>query len=250
LQNQVSALQAQISQRTKELASLQGDEDQARHEIDALHQQQAAEQAAFDKLKETESKASNPPPQAAAPAPPLPQLQPQPASATAPPIRNEAETTLSRLRAEQKPITAAMPRNSPAQPGRRLQSPPTAAPPLLPETAPAASAWSDLLNARSLLASGRAAEARQTLMRAQAQSVLRPVTPDQPYATGDNLTAMRIRDAIRKLDSGSTTSALQDIDLAMNSSRDGTPAWPSVPPQPPLSYGYPANPSYYYAPNR
>ena len=99
------------------------------------------------------------------------------------------------------------------------------------------------MNARTLLSSGQVAEARQTLVRAQAQSVLQPVTPDQPYAMGNSATAIRIRDAIRMLDMGNKNSAMQAINMAMTDSPGGVRVWPSYP-RPP-SYGYQTVPSYY-----
>lgn len=244
LQRQAADLQAQIAQRTKQLASLQGNEDQARHELDTLRQQRADEEAALERLKTQEQQASNPP--APAPGPSTAQPQSQPPPSAAPPSRNEVQTTMSRLRAEQKQTAAVTPDSASTRAARTQQSRSAAAPSLLPQTATEVSSWNDLSNARTLLTSGRVAEARQTLIKAQAQSVLQPVTPDQPYAVGNNATALQIRDAIRMLDRGSPNGALQAIDLAMNSSRDVAQAWPSYPPPPPPGYGHPTAPSYYY----
>ena len=88
-----------------------------------------------------------------------------------------------------------------------------------------------LVTARELLASGRAADARQLLMKAQAESTLHPVTPDQPLATGRSAAAIQINDAIRLLDAGKTGSALQAINVAMDSTRDGPGGWPTYPQQ-------------------
>jgi hypothetical protein len=83
------------------------------------------------------------------------------------------------------------------------------------------------------------------LVLAQAQSELRPVTPDQPFATGGSVTATRISDAIRYLDTGKTRYALWAINMAMNSTTSGTRAWPAYPS--PTAYGrsYPPAPPYY-----
>jgi hypothetical protein len=101
-----------------------------------------------------------------------------------------------------------------------------------------------LVTARELLASGRAADARQLLMKAQAESTLHPVTPDQPLATGRSAAAIQINDAIRLLDAGKTGGALQAINVAMDSTRDGPGGWPTYP-QGSGSYGPSAVPPNY-----
>lgn len=73
-----------------------------------------------------------------------------------------------------------------------------------------------LISARELVASGRPAEARQLLMKAQAEAALHPVTPDQPYATGGSSVATQIGAAIQFLDAGNSVRALQAINSAMD----------------------------------
>jgi hypothetical protein len=81
-------------------------------------------------------------------------------------------------------------------------------------------------------------------MKARAESTLRSVTPDQPIATGRSAAAIQIGDAIRLLDAGNTGSALQAINLAMDSTNDGGRDWP-VNPRTTGSYGAPTGvPNY------
>jgi len=106
------------------------------------------------------------------------------------------------------------------------------------------------MNARALLISGRMADARQSLVRAQAQSALQLVTPERPAAEGSNPTTARIGVAISMLDQGSRDGALQAIDMAMHDAAGvEMQPWPNYPPQVPLSYTYRAGPSYNYGGN-
>jgi hypothetical protein len=73
-----------------------------------------------------------------------------------------------------------------------------------------------LMTAREWLASGRTQDARRVLATVQTEMVFTPVTPDQPYAQGENLTATAVGDAIRWLDMGETGRALQSISRAID----------------------------------
>jgi hypothetical protein len=227
LRRQATELQAQIAQRSQELASLDSTKDQTRHELDALHQQRQTEEAAISQLQAQQK-------QMAAVAPHESPPQPQPASQSAPaPSDNPLVQT------------APVPPRVTAQYSRR-QTQPASAPSrhIAPQPAHPQTPQDDLANARELLVSGRAADARQVLMLAQAQSELSPVTPDQPFATGGNVTATRISDAIRYLDTGNTKYALREINMAMDSTTNGTRAWPASPSPTPYGRSYPPGPAY------
>jgi hypothetical protein len=229
LHRQAAELQAQVAQRSRELASLGSSEDQARHDLDALHRQRQTEEAAISQLqaqqKQTAAAASQ-----AAPAP----SQAAPAPSDNPPVQ-----------------TVPVPPRATAQYPRR-QTQPASMPPrhITPQSAQPQTSQDDLANARELLVSGRPADARQLLVLAQAQSELRPVTPDQPSATGGNVTTSRIGEAIRFVDTGNTRYALRAIDMAMDGTTNGTraqSAYPSPPTYPsPTPYGrsYPPGPAY------
>ena len=72
-----------------------------------------------------------------------------------------------------------------------------------------------LMAARQALMGGRSEDARRMLALAQTQMVFQPVTPDQPDATGGNSAATEVGYAIRWLDIGSPTQALQQINVAL-----------------------------------
>lgn len=227
LQRQAVELQAQVAQRSRELASLDSSEDQARHELDALHRQQQTEEAAISQLQAQQK-------QTAAAAPHESPAQPQPAS--------QAEPAPSDNPSVQ---TAPVPPRATAQYSRR-QTQPASLPPrhIAPQSAQPQTPQDDLANARELLVSGRPADARQLLVLAQAQSELRPVTPDQPFATGGNVTTARIGEAIRYLDTGNTRYALRAINMAMDSTTDGTRTWPASPSPTPYGERYQPGPAY------
>ena len=234
LQRQATELQAQIEQRSQELASLGASEEQAHRQLDALHQQRQAAEAAVARLQSQQA-------QSAAVEPSNPVTRSRPEQQTSQPKPTPAPTTamqatLAELRAKER-----MPQRPQPQP-----TPPAPVPPQTASTQPVliVSTRGVLVTARELLASGRAADARQLLMKAQAESTLHPVTPDQPLATGRSTAAIKINDAIRLLDAGNTGSALQAINLAMDSTRDGPGGWPAYP-QEPRSYGYSAAPPNY-----
>jgi hypothetical protein len=227
LQQQVTGLQAQITQRSQELAALRSSEDRARQDLETLRQQLQTEEAAVSRLQTQQRRI-------AAVAPPETIVRPQPtAEPTFAPRDNTAvQTALARLRAGQQSPS------QPAQPASVASQRATTQPVLLP------SPRDDLVTARELLVSGRAADARQLLMKAQAQSALRPVTPDQPLATGGNATATHIGEAIRFPDAGNTGYALQSINLAMDDTIGGTRPLPGCPRQPSPGSGYPVRPGY------
>jgi hypothetical protein len=234
LQRQATELQAQIKQRSQQLASLIASEEQAHHELDALHQKRQADEATVAGLQSQQ-------PQSAAvePSNPTTRSRPEQQSSQAKPApapNTVVQATLAELRAKER--VSQRPQQQPTQPAPVPSQNASTQPVLIVSTRGV------LVTARELLASGRAADARQLLMKAQAESTLRPVTPDQPLATGRSAAAIQINDAIRLLDAGNTGSALQAINLAMDSTRDGPGGWPAYP-QEPRSYGYSAAPPNY-----
>jgi hypothetical protein len=80
---------------------------------------------------------------------------------------------------------------------------------------PAPSAAQQLQTARQWLSAGRPDEARRILAMVQTQMVFQPVTPDQPSANGGNPSATDIGDAIRWLDMGASSQAMQSITRAI-----------------------------------
>ena len=234
LQRQATELQAQIKQRSEDLASLGTSVDQAHRQLDALHQQRQADEAAVARLQSQQVQSA-----AAEPSNPTTRSRPeqqasQPKPAPAPTTAMQA--TLAELRAKER-VT---------QRPQQQTTQPTSVPSQNASTQPVliVSTRGVLVTARELLASGRAADARQLLMKAQAESTLHPVTPDQPLATGRSTAAIQINDAIRLLDAGKTGSALQAINVAMDSTRDGPGGWPTYP-QESGSYGPSAGPPNY-----
>ena len=236
LQRQAADLQAQIKQRSEELASLGTSVDQAHRQLDALHQRRQADEAAVARLQSQQvqsgaAEPSNPTTRSRAE-----QQAPQPKPAPAPAPTTAMQATLAELRAKEH-VTQRPPQQT---------TQPTSVPSQNASTQPVliVSTRGVLVTARELLASGRAADARQLLMKAQAESTLHPVTPDQPLATGRSTAAIQINDAIRLLDAGKTGSALQAINVAMDSTRDGPGGWPTYP-QGAGSYGPSAGPPNY-----
>lgn len=119
--------------------------------------------------------------------------------------RQAEKDALARSKGQEKQIaTADAPRRPPAP---RPASPP-------PPFAPALT--QSLQNARQWLAAGRSNEARNILATVQTQMVLRPVTPGQPMAEGGNPSATEIGAAIRWLDVGANSQAMQAINRAIN----------------------------------
>jgi hypothetical protein len=229
LQKQSSDLQAQIKQQSDQLAALRANEDQEHQALQALHQQRQAEEGAVASLKSQKE-------QLATAQTPAPQPRPE-AKQPAPPARAAATNTamdnaVAELRARQR---------QPAQPPARKVEPVSTAPAYSPsQPVLIVSTKGVLITARELLASGRAGEARQLLMRAQAESALRPVTPDQPYATGGNVVASQIGNAIRFIDSGNSGQAMQAINFAMDNVGNTWGGGAAYPPGP-APGGYPAS---------
>ena len=234
LQRQATELQAQIKQRTEDLASLGTSVDEAHRQLDALHQQRQADEAAVARRQsqQVQSAAGEPSNLTTRSRPEQQVSQPKPAPAPTTAI----QATLAELRAKER--VTQRPQQQTAQPAS-VPSPNASPQPVL-----IVSTRGVLVTARELLASGRAADARQLLMKAQAESTLHPVTPDQPLATGRSTAAVQINDAIRLLDAGNTGSALQAINVAMDSTRDGPGGWPTYP-QASGSYGASAGPPSY-----
>jgi len=234
LQRQATELQAQIKQRSDELASLRTSEEEAHHELDISHQQRQAEEAGVARLQAQQKQLA-----AVEPPPARPRPQQQPSQTSPDPSANTAmQTTLAALRAKER-VAAPQPQQQPPTQPTSAPPPNAPAPPVL-----IVSTRGVLVTARDLLAAGRAADARQLLMKAQAESTLHQVTPDQPFATGRSAAALRISDAIRLLDAGNTGSALRAINLAMDSTVDSAGGWPAYP-QASGGYGASANPQNY-----
>ena len=252
LERQVSDLQAQLKERSQELDSLRASQDQVRRDVGTLLQQrQTAMQAP-----------PSPPPQAEAAPPATVGLSPKdPESHRSPPEQPQqqagpmqqqraTEATLSRLRSQQRQASTAqavaapppVPHVQPPQ-AQREASQTSLAPPqaYAAQSAPMPPPATNLMTARQLLAYGRTEEARNLLVRLQTQLVLQPVAPDQPAVQGGNMAATRIGDAIRLLDQGNTTRAMQAINIAMASpdveQSDSGQGWPRHPSAPP-SYAY------------
>jgi hypothetical protein len=234
LQRQATELQAQIKQRTEDLASLGTSVDEAHRQLDALHQQRQADEAAVARRQsqQVQSAAGEPSNLTTRSRPEQQVSQPKPAPAPTTAI----QATLAELRAKER--VTQRPQQQTAQPASAQSQNASTQPVLIVSTRGV------LVTARELLASGRAADARQLLMKAQAESTLHPVTPDQPLATGRSTAAVQINDAIRLLDAGKTGSALQAINVAMDSTRDGPGGWPTYP-QASGSYGASAGPPSY-----
>jgi hypothetical protein len=232
LLRQATELQAQIKQRSEDLASLGTSVDQANRQLDALQQRRQADEAAVTRLQsqQVQSAAAEPSNPTTRSRPEQQASQPKPAPTTA------MQTALAELRAKER-VT---------QRPQQQTNQPTSVPSQNASTQPVliVSTRGVLVTARELLASGRTADARQLLMKAQAESTLHPVTPDQPLATGRSAAAVQINDAIRLLDAGKTGSALQAINVAMDSTRDGPGGWPTYP-QGAGSYGPSAGPPNY-----
>ena len=168
-----------------------------------------------------------------------------------------AEAVLSRLRAQEREgstarAVAIQPSGLPDQPQQLLpQASQTLIPPPLAYATQSGlmpSPSANLIAARQLLVSGRTEEVRDLLVRVQTQMVFQPVAPDQPVAEGGNVAATRVGDAIRMLDQGNTGSALQAINIAMNSPAaeqggDGQP-WPRYLASAQPGYVYPLASNY------
>jgi hypothetical protein len=134
--------------------------------------------------------------------------------------------TLDALRKQRRDIesTSAQPPTQPQHAGgdtpsgQTLQHEPvhpTRRPVGTTETQSTASPRMQLMNARQALMGGRSEDARRMLALAQTQMVFQPVTPDQPDAAGGNVAATEVGYAIRWLDIGNPTLALQQISVAL-----------------------------------
>jgi len=110
---------------------------------------------------------------------------------------------------QKAPVATVASRSPPAR--VPLQQQPAVLPVLSPTAAP------QLMTARQWLAGGRPDEARRVLAMVQTQMVLQPVTPERPAAEGGNVSATDVGNAIRWLDMGANTQAMQAIDRAIGS---------------------------------
>lgn len=221
LQKQSTDLQAQIKQQSDQLAALRASEDQEHRALDALHQQRQAEESAVASLKSQKEQLASTQTPALQPRPEAKQSAP---SGRAAPANTAMDNAVAELRAKQR---------QPAGPARKAE-PVSTAPAYSPgQPVLIVSTKGVLITARELLASGRAGEARQLLMRAQAESALRPVTPDQPYATGGNVVSSQIGNAIRFIDTGNSVQAIQSINIAMDNVGNAWSSGAAYQPAPP-----------------
>ena len=127
-------------------------------------------------------------------------------------MRAETDTLRQQRQAEARSFKAQEKQMATANAPRRPPAPRPASPP--PQSAPAVA--QSLQNAQQWLAAGRPDEARNILATVQTQMVLRPVTPGQPMAEGSNPSATEIGAAIRWLDIGANSQAMQAINRAIN----------------------------------
>ena len=135
-------------------------------------------------------------------------------------MRAETATLRQQRQAEEEALaTANTPRRPPAP--RPASSPPPFGPTLT----------QSLQNAQQWLEAGRPDEARRILATVQTQMVLGPVTPGRPMAEGGNPSATEIGSAIRWLDVGANSQAMQAISRAINHANEPRPR-PGYPTQP------------------
>lgn len=220
LQKQSAELQAQIKQQFEQLAMLRTNQDQERHALDALHLQRRAEEDAVARLQTQKEQMASAATPAAVPPPqpkrsaPVSRVPPAP---TPTQTNDTMQSAVAQLRARQRDVLPPMP--EPAAPAAAPSRPLAYArdePKLIVSTKGV------LITARELVASGRLGEARDLLMKARADSALRPVTPNQPYATGSTAVANQIGAAINFLDVGNPGRALDAINLAMDNVGTGS----------------------------
>jgi septal ring factor EnvC (AmiA/AmiB activator) len=233
LQKQSADLQAQIKQQSDQLAALRANEDQQHKALEALHQQRQAEEAAVAGLKSQKE-------QLAAAQTPAPQSRREPKQSAPSGHLAATNTTMDNAVAE---LRARQQRQSVQPPARKAEPVSTAQAHSPGQPVLIVSTKGVLITARELIASGRANEARQLLMRAQAESALRPVTPDQPYAAGGNMVASQIGNAIRFIDSGNSGQAIQAINIAMDNVGNAWASGAAYPPAP-MPGGYTPGSSY------
>jgi hypothetical protein len=215
LQQKSADLQAQINQQNNELTSLRARTGDAQHTLDGLNQQRQSEEAALSRLQAQQRQLTT---AEATTQTSRQHSSEQPIRSDRPaPTNGAMQSAVAALRAKQN-----NPQSTFAGQDQFL-APPTdsASRPIL-----IVSTKGVLITARELLAAGRTAEARQVLMRGQAGSALRPVTPDQPYAIGNSVIASQIGYAIRLLDSGNARGAMEAINLAMDNLGDTPHNWP------------------------
>jgi hypothetical protein len=228
LQKQSADLQAQVKAQFEELVALRTNQDQERHALDTLHQQRRTEEDAVAHLQSQREQlaaagppATMSPPQAARPAP----------VSHVTPANDTMQTAVAQLRARQREVPPPPPPPGPTAapaPGSitAVPLPPIAAAsrPVYAQDQPKliVSTKGVLITARELVASGRLTEARDLLMKARAESALRLVTPDQPYATGATAVSNQIGAAINFLDVGNSGKALDSINLAMDNVGTGS----------------------------
>ncbi len=205
LQKQSADLQAQIKQQFEQLAMLRTNMDQERRALDTLHQQRRTEEDAVARLQSQKAQMASvvtpapvSPPQAKRPAPVNPETPPN----------DTMQGAVAQLRARQRDVQPAPPGVMPTP-----QKPQVYA---LNEPRLIVSTKGVLITARELVASGRLGEARDLLLKARADSALRPVTPDQPNATGVTAVSNQIGAAINFLEVGNSGRALDAINLAMD----------------------------------
>jgi hypothetical protein len=179
----------QIAQQTQQLNALRSKADELRQNVTSLHQQQDAEQAALARQKTAAQQAT------AA-------------------VRAQ-QAALAREKASQRQMATVAPSHPAVAQSLPAPVPSTSGPPeMQPTSTPPTS--QQLLTARQWLALGHPEEARQILAMLQTQMVFQPVTPGQPPATGGNISATEVGDAIRWLDRGADGQAMEALNRAIN----------------------------------
>lgn len=233
LEKQVGSLREKLAQSSQDMSTLRNEADTEKHNVEALRQQHAAEQAELDKLKST------PPPMPTPHAPP-PQPQPAPAAQIQPPARpiDLAKNTPPERKTPptgkdfaspvSKPVLALPEQTQPANFAaaetvlnrlRRLPpsgTTPTGATDEQPQ--PSASPGARLSDARRALRTGRIDEARSLLEQAQVQLVFRPVNASGDMAPTGSVAAGDVAEALSMLNSGDIPDAERYVDLAMRQS--------------------------------
>jgi hypothetical protein len=145
---------------------------------------------------------------------PTPPRSAQPTAKPAPAEPDAREAVLARLRrVAPSRVDAATAQTVPDPPPRAVQA--------APDPPHAASPRQRLMDARTALAAGRTEEAQHLLEQAQAQLVLRPVSPSQGAAVGGSVAAGQVAEALSMLGAGDVLHAIRYINLAVAQADQG-----------------------------
>jgi hypothetical protein len=251
LQRQVQGLQAKVAQETQDMSALRGQADSARRALDALRQQQAANQAQSDQARQaaqreieaSQQRAADAVKQVAAQQAALDKLKieaelakaragspgaPQQDVKPAPTARAEPPQAAPKIAARAAPSSSRPAPPDPDSPEAvvnklRRQAEPYSqvaldaanARPVVPAEQRSAPSRQRLRDARAALAAGRIDEARSVLEQAQVQLVLRPVGPDENGPNTGSVAAGQVAEALSMLGAGDVPRAMRYIELAM-----------------------------------